>query len=451
MSNNRRLVDITDLHINIENPRFEMVGNQREAIKTMIEDQGEKLVSLASDIVGQGLNPGDPIFIIKHEKQSKQFNVVEGNRRLTALKLLENPELIPETNKLLLNKFKKLSEQYQKSPIDKIPCVLFDDENGAEHWIELKHTGQNDGIGTVGWDAQQKARFDERVKGTSSYALQILDFLQKEESVAPELKKNLNKVKSSSLQRLATDPDFRRAAGIELKEGKVITRYDPAEIAKPLSKAANDLLKKDFTVKDIYYKDDRLIYLETFKKSDLPDKTQELAKNWELTSSTRPKKTDLRQAKFKGKKSKRLISKRHTIIPKSTIIPISQPRVNKIYHELKDLDLRDFENSAAITFRVFIELSLDCYIEKFPVSNVTNNSKLSHKLKSIASDLEYKGELEKHKLKGAYTASTMKDSIFSVDTFNAFVHNKDFYPDGESLKKNWDNLEIFFLKVWELV
>lgn len=451
MAYKRTFIDIADLYINIENPRFEMVGNQREAIKTMIEDQGDKLCKLADDITNMGLNPGDPIFIAKHEKLSNQYNVLEGNRRVTALKLLENPNLIPETNKSLLNKFKKLNEQYSKSPIEKVPCILFDDENEAEHWIELKHTGQNDGIGTVSWDAQQKARFDEKVKGTSSYALQIIDFLHKESSVDPELKNNLNKIKSSSLQRLATDPDFRRVAGIDIKNGKVVTRYEPSEVVKPLSKAANDLLRKDFTVKNIYYKDDRLNYLETFKKTDLPDKSQELIGDWELISTTKPKKINPKKIKSISKKNKNIISKRHTIIPKSTIITINQPRVNKIYHELKDLDLRDFENSGAITFRVFIELSMDSYIEKNPISGVNNNSKLSHKLKSVATDLECRKILDKDKLKGAYTSSTMKDSIFSIDTFNAFVHNKDFHPDSEQLKKNWDNLEIFFVKLWELI
>ena len=220
MAYERTLIDITDLNINIENPRFEMVGNQRAAIKTMIEDQGDKLFKLADDITNEGLNPGDPIFITKHEKQTSHFNVLEGNRRVTALKLLENPDLIPETNKSLLNKFKKLTEQYSKKPLEKVPCILFDEEKEAEHWIELKHTGQNDGVGTVVWDAQQKARYDERVKGTSSYALQIIDFLQKEDSVNSELKQKLNKLKSSSLQRLATDPDFRRVSGIDIKDGK---------------------------------------------------------------------------------------------------------------------------------------------------------------------------------------------------------------------------------------
>ena len=47
MASHRELVDILSLNINIENPRFEMVSNQREAIKTMIEDQKEKLIKLA--------------------------------------------------------------------------------------------------------------------------------------------------------------------------------------------------------------------------------------------------------------------------------------------------------------------------------------------------------------------------------------------------------------------
>ena len=452
MEHQRKQIDISLLNINIENPRFEMVGNQREAIKTMIEDQGDKLIKLADDIVNKGLNPGDPIFVVEHEKNKDQYNVLEGNRRATALKLLENPDLIPETNKSLLIRFRKLSEQYSKSPIEKVNCILFDSENEAEHWIELKHTGQNDGIGTVSWDAQQKARFDERVKGTSSYALQIIDFLQKTSTVDSAIKSKLKNVKSSSLQRLVTDPDFRRVAGIEIKNGKVQTKFEPSEVAKPLTKVVRDLLRADFNVKDIYYKDDRLNYLETFKKSDLPDKTQELAGNWELISTTRPKKIDRSKLKKdKKKKDTALISKRFTIIPKSTIIPISHSRINKIYHELKDLDLRDFENSCAITFRVFIELTLDSYLETFPLATVNDSSKLSHKLKEVATDLINKKHLPKEKLKGAFTASTMKDSIFSINTFNAYVHNKDFHPEPESLKKNWDNLEIFFIKIWELI
>ena len=55
----RKLIDLSLLNINIENPRFETVGNRREAIKTIIYDQEDKLTKLATDIVEEGLNPGE--------------------------------------------------------------------------------------------------------------------------------------------------------------------------------------------------------------------------------------------------------------------------------------------------------------------------------------------------------------------------------------------------------
>ena len=178
-----------------------MVGNQREAISRMIDDQGQRLINLAQDILDNGLNPSDLIIVTKHAKTDGHYNILEGNRRITALKLLANPDLIPDKHKSLLNSFKKLSERFYLSPISEIPCVVFDDEQLANRWIKLKHTGSNDGIGVVSWDAQQKARFEERVEGKSSYALQVINFLNKQ-PIEDELKKNLNKLPSSSVQRL---------------------------------------------------------------------------------------------------------------------------------------------------------------------------------------------------------------------------------------------------------
>lgn len=453
MAQKNKSIPLSKLTVNIENPRFEMVGNQREAIITMLEDQQDKLVKLAEDIIDNGMNPAELVILVPHEKLDKQFNVLEGNRRITALKLLSNPELIPEKHKSLLNKFKKLSESFVKNPLEEINCAVFEDEKEAQRWIKLKHTGENDGVGTVTWNAQQKARFEERVEGKSSFALQILEFLGKQEEVDDETKAKLKNVPSSSLQRLATDPDFRKTVGIDIKEGKITTRYEPKEVTKPLKKVINDLLRDDFTVKEIYYKDDRLNYLETFKKTDLPDKSKELAGNWELTSTTPPKvaSKNSSQTISTSKKSNPVSTSRNTIIPKSLIIKISHPRINKLYRELKDLDLREFPNSAAITFRVFVELSIDAFIEDLKISGVNKDNKLSKKIDSVTNYLETNGHLDKHKLKGIKTATSNPNSVMSIDTFNSYVHNKHFQPDPNNLKLTWDNFEPFILKVWDLI
>lgn len=443
MKHETKLINISMLEINTENPRFEMVGNQREAIGVMIESQKNKLARLAQDIIENGLNPSDLVIVTPHEKHKRKFSVLEGNRRVTALKLLNNNDLIPEKYKSLMNKFKQLSSEFKRNPVKDVPCVVFSDVDEANKWIKLKHTGENEGVGTVTWDAQQKARFEERFEGKATYALQVIDFLKKDNDNDEELKKKLSLIPSSSLQRLLSDPDVRDVIGISIDDGRVVARYSPDEIRKPLTKIITDLARDDFTVKEIYYKDDRLNYLETFKTSELPDKSIGTPK-WEIITPNPPKST-----KKKNKKSKPLSSARNTILPKSCIIHIDTPRINKIYRELKDLDLRYFVNSAAITFRVFIELSVDAFIEKHGLKKFTND-KLSNKISRVSDYLKKEKLLTKDELKPINTAVSSPNSIFSVNTFNAYVHNKHFNPIDSDLKTTWDNIEPFITKLWEL-
>lgn len=449
MKSEQKNIDLSLLSVNIENPRFEMVGSQREAISQMIEDQGQRLTKLAQDILDNGLNPSDLIIVTNHEKSDGHYNVLEGNRRITALKLLANPDLIPDKHKSLLNSFKKLSERFYLNPISELQCVVFDDEQIANRWIKLKHTGSNDGIGVVSWDATQKDRFEERFEGKSSYALQVIDFLNKQ-PIENELKTNINKLPSSSVQRLVTDPDFRNVAGLEIKDGKLYTKLPQEEVTKPLVKMAKDLLREDFTVKQIYYKDDRLNYIETFKTNELPNKSTELSSSWELTTPNPPPKPKEKPASKSNKtKSNKISTSRNTLIPKSCILHINQPRINKIYRELKDLDLRYFCNCASITFRVFIELSVDAYIEENGITEIHKNDKLRKKVSVVTNYMENKSILDKDKLKGIRNALGNNNHILSIDTFNAYVHNKHLNPSENDLKVSWDNIEHFVLKLWE--
>lgn len=439
MQHETKSISISVLEISTENPRFETVSSQREAITVMIENQKKKLAELAEDIVKNGLNPSDPC-IVTPEKNGKKFKVLEGNRRITVLKLLKNNNLIPEEHKSLLNRFKELSSEYEKNPIKNVPCVIFLKADEANKWIRLKHTGENNGIGTVPWDAQQKARFEEKVKGKTTYALQVIDFLKKDDGFDTELKSKLSQVPSSSLQRLLSDRDARKTIGLTVENGLIHTVYPPSEIRKPLTKIIADLASNDFTVKEIYYKKDRSNYIERFKNSELPNTSTRISK-WEITTPTPPKEKRKRRVKPQP-------PERNTIIPKDCVIHIKSARINKIYEELRDLDLRHFVNAAAVTFRVFIELSVDHFV-KTSYLQVSNNYTLNRKISEVAKYLKEEKLLTKEELKPVETATTSPNSILSVNTFNAYVHNEYFNPIASDLKTTWDNLEPFILKMWE--
>jgi hypothetical protein len=71
---------------------------------------------------------------------------------MLALKALETPSLVSvKLTPKQIRRLNELSRRYARSPLDEVTCVLFDTEEQAEHWIRLRHTGQNKGRGLVAW------------------------------------------------------------------------------------------------------------------------------------------------------------------------------------------------------------------------------------------------------------------------------------------------------------
>ena len=124
-----RTIKLTSLFVNTENYRFEPLSSQKEAIDKMIEDQGDKLYSLVDDIVTNGLSPVDLIIVTPNEDSNK-YVVLEGNRRITSLKLLNNPTLIDDKYSPLRKKFQKLHCWY----LQPIITQYFID-NKSEIWL----------------------------------------------------------------------------------------------------------------------------------------------------------------------------------------------------------------------------------------------------------------------------------------------------------------------------
>lgn len=113
MSNAYEIISlkISDLNINIGNPRFEPVSTQHEAIEIIIEDQKDKIVALVTDILEEGLNPSDLPIVTPDDTQEGKYVVLEGNRRMTALKILLEPNLIPKRFGNIAKKIENLKKE----------------------------------------------------------------------------------------------------------------------------------------------------------------------------------------------------------------------------------------------------------------------------------------------------------------------------------------------------
>lgn len=437
-------IKLVDLLINTENYRFEPVASQKEAIDKMVEDQGEKLYNLASDIINHGLNPNDRIQVVVSNHDSTKYNVLEGNRRTVSLKLLNNPDLIESTKHAALKrKFRKLHDDNKRSLIKEIDCTLYASPSEADKWIKLKHAGQSEGAGTVPWTAQQVQRFEEKVEGKSSIALQTIKILQNSPDVPADVKTRLGDLKVTNFDRLMTDPDVRDFLGVEINNGILQSEVEQREVVKGLTQIAKDLLDPKFNVKKIYTKEDRKDYLKKFPKTSKPNTKAKAAKPWQFNGAApAPSAKPTPKPKPNPKD-------RDVLIPKTCILKIKVPKINAIYYELQKLSVSKFTNAAAVSLRVFIELSLDTYIEENKLTTVTKESRLLHKVTHVSNHMEANKFADKHICKGIRSAVGNKNDLVGIETWHAYVHNAKFSPTPNNLIITWDNIQHFIEKLWE--
>ncbi|HEU0074336.1 MAG TPA: hypothetical protein VFS30_10005 [Dehalococcoidia bacterium] len=429
------------------NPRLDDgKQTQREALQAMLAAQGDKLVVLARDIAHNGLNPLDRFLIIEAEDSQDEYVVLEGNRRLTALKLLLNPELasgfLSAANVRALKALSPSSEYRADSEMD---CVLVESRDQAIHWLRLRHGGQLDGAGTVDWGATERDRFESR-SGKSSPELKLLQFAVAHKAITPD---DADLVSITNLRRLLSDKSVRDAVGLDIdrKAGRIATRYPVKEVLKPVRKLLSDLASDDFVVGKIYTKADRADYLSGFKRANRPDAKTKRPAAADLpaspTATTRPASTSTR---LKG--GGRVKARRKTVAPTGTSLKIGQKRLKDIYRELQRLRLEEHANAGAVLLRVFLELTVDHYMHGRTIPDPPRPT-LANKLMSVHDHLLQSKTITKAELAPVRKAASGKDLMAaSIPLFNLYVHELNLTPSPGDVRTAWDNLELFFCRIW---
>jgi len=453
---NQLEIPISLLVVNPENYRFEPVDSQIEAIEMMVDDQASKLLNIAKSIIEKGTNPNDWPMVIVYAHDESQYLVLEGNRRITTLKILNNIDLLGDAkHSSLKNKFREVISKAVRPIPKSVWCNVYEDSAEADYWIKLKHTGSNEGVGTVDWTNQANLRYQEKVEGKSSIPLQIIDLLKSSSFVDLELKKQLKDVKTTTLNRIIGDKDIKSLLGITTSNGELQTNLEEKEVVKGLSQVVKNVLDPKFSVNDVYTKEDRKDYINRFPKNSKPDKAKQAKNVWKIGTVTSENTETSTSDSSNAKNIKPLPKKRDVLIPRNCKIPIVNAKVNNIYYELKDpkLSVTKFTNAVAVLLRVFIELSVDSYLESNKlIKGITASGEdisLQQKVLQVKKDMFFKKIADKHILKGVEDAVKQKDHLLGLDNWHAYVHNNKFNPDPDILLRTWDNVQEFMVILWD--
>jgi len=436
-------IHITKLRLDSENPRHDEIDNQNEVIKQLLKT--EQIYNLARDIAIQGsLSPLETIGVLQTGK--REFTVIEGNRRVCACLLLNNPDLCPTT--VTKKKFERLKSK--NSIPARLDCAVFANRDDADHWMQLRHEGQQDGIGTKDWDAKQKARYSAKRgrENPNIQAVGLLDYAVREGIIANEDRDSFS---ITTLKRYLGNPKVRGAFG--LKDGKGLeSNHTPDVFNAMVSRFLKDAEDTDKissrSKKDTWEKYAKILEAEVAMApaSDAPyhDYNSPSVVDDDTPEEKEPEEPVKKTPKKRGKNDP---SKRR-YLSGDTRFAITEKTLNRVFIELKHLPVEGHEFSVAFLFRAFIERTAFLYLKKHQPGKVGGESKLNQKLKWVSEDLEKDKGVSAKKLKILNVAASSKNAQFSPMVFGMMVHGA-YIPEKRELLVMWDRLEDTLLLIHE--
>lgn len=423
------VIALESLLLDTLNPRHNPVESQREALNALLEGRGaQELLRLAEDISKFGVSPIDLALVIP---DGNVYIVLEGNRRVAALKFLKNPGLASGSK--VSDAIYELSKSSVR--IDNLGCIVAESRDEARRWIELRHSGSKLGVGTVGWSPEMQVRFTENYSGQRGRALRLTDALEEAYAEDKELLGLIQAVKSAkitTLGRLVSDPAFRTAAGLVIDD-QVQTRYSAARMRDFWNRLLSDFAAR-ITVSDLKSKGQRAAYLASLadvtpgqaerrpaRRLEDADKDDDI--DFESKEESKPRKPP---ARTQRPRPMRLFY--------GLQLMNVMPKVKDILREGQRIDLSAFPNAGAVLIRVTVELTVAEGIERIKPDA---DDRLRDRIKLCLRELDPSQSNDKYA--GVRSGLSDPTSLFAVRAMHSYLHNPQMHPDASSLRAISDN------------
>ena len=454
MANKTTNIAIKDLTLWDENARFpDKYFNQDETelINFFISKPDFKIKLLIESIVKDFDLPQLEKVIVWND--GEQNIILEGNRRLTAYKLLNDSNLAKD--KKLQDFIEKEKTKISISENFTLECIVVENREDAFRYIDRKH---NNGNNEVNWKDTERAHYS--IRRGSNGSLELI---------------------KSGISKIVRELDLPDEMKEQILGQGYVTTFFRTITTKPAQKLYGYYFDNDeFKIKDKDFKEKlKVVIFSVLNKQDIQgnkidsrtlNKKEDVEKFLESIKVEDTKKVD---EKIKENTSENIFGEKsisvgptvtkQKVLPKSTsrkyLIPMSctlriaEPKINNIYRELRENLLIDETNSSVpnavgVLFRVFLEISLDQYA-KMNQKIFKKDDTISLKIPWVVKTLEDKGYDKKIFNNINKVGSAKKENTYlSIGNFHEYVHSTTTQPSSNELKTKWDNVQTFFETLW---
>lgn len=448
-----------DLLLDLQNPRLVHVESQPEALQAIIDLDHRHFKTMMESIRDHGLDPGDAFYLIEEEGY-EDYIVVDGNRRLAALKILRRPDLLSgiEIDAKLRAKLAKVATGFDRNRIGKVDCTVFESRAAANEWILRRHGTRQEGEARIPWGPLEIQRFQgDRV------ILDIIDFVEKNSTYSnehwDEIRAQVSE-KSSVLRRLVESTEFRELLGISVEnrnsERVPLFSVSPDAILKVLGRVFSDITKGVINTRNLNNAEGIRNYID-----EIPIDATELAKGTDAVEfrtavvsgpGERPRRAQVTAAPKSPRSTSTVKPPRPHLAPKRT--PFAQPKDAKgqrLIFEASRLQLANTPLACAFVLRATIEHALDAYgaAEGLPRKAPDGRDlSLSQRANMVMDDLVTKHRAGKNDLRGAERILTNTKDPASIQALNDYNHNRYHIPTGDTLRSAWDACDALFVAIY---
>ena len=238
-----QLIDIEKISVNPENPRHTqiMIADELFIMQQLVRNSREAtaMYKLISDIYENGWYP-QSIITLTYNKKIGKFVAWDGNRRLTAIKILKKPKLIELFKYFSYTQRRSIyamSKKFKELEIFSLPCYVANSFEECAGYIKNIHTTDT---GALKWDTASIKRFEDRL-GRKNIFSQLQKYCPKAfEGIKSDFSVN-------KFERIASSKVGRKYLDISFNNNILMPLSSIEELEKKVSKIVQDIINGEIT------------------------------------------------------------------------------------------------------------------------------------------------------------------------------------------------------------